>query len=111
MDEQRDRMRLALKKLAFAKSGDVARGGLLRDISSGGAGLQFVNPMGAVEHPFTKDDTVEIIIDGFQSLNAKVVRTEQESIFVAFEINNDQEEMLIAEIMAAANDIVLEERA
>lgn len=51
------------------------------------------------------------MIDGFESLSAKTLRTETKNIFVAFQISNDHEEVLIAEIMTAANEIVLEEKA
>lgn len=109
MDEQRDRLRLALKKLAFAKNDKGARGGLLRDISSSGAGLEFVNPMGTVDQPFLIGDEVEIIVDGFKPLAGKIVRTDEKGIFVHFVLNTADEEMLLAEIMAATNDIAFEE--
>ena len=51
------------------------------------------------------------MIDGFESLSAKTLRTETKNIFVAFQISNDHEEVLIAEIMTVANEIVLEEKA
>jgi len=105
MDEQRDRMRQVLKKLAFAKNAKGARGGLLRDISARGAALDFVNPMGTADHSFDVDDVVEIIIDGFDPMNGRVVRTEETGIFVAFDLNSDEEKALIAEIMLAANEM------
>ena len=51
------------------------------------------------------------MINAFESLSAKTVRTETKNIFVAFQISNYHEEVLIAEIMIAANEIVLEEKA
>lgn len=101
MNEQRDRLRQAIKKLAFVKSGEMARGGLLRDISAAGLGLDFVNPMGKVEHTFCAGDDIEIVIDGFQPLRGHVVRTEMTGIFAAFDLNRMEEKALIAEIMEA----------
>jgi len=105
MKEQRERLRQALKKLAFIKKGEVARGGLLKDISSGGAAFEFVNPMGTVEHPFLKSDDIEIIIDGFEPLNGQVVRTIEKGIFVSFNLDADGEDELISGIMIALNDM------
>ncbi|WP_417382827.1 PilZ domain-containing protein [Gimesia sp.] len=108
MDEQRDRLRQVLKKLAFAKNEKGARGGLLHDISAKGAGLNFVNPMGSVDHAFEVDDMVEVIIDGFPPLNGRVVRTKQEGIFVAFDLDSEAEKSLIADIMIATNQLALD---
>jgi hypothetical protein len=46
--ETRDRIRVDLSKLAFAKMGDIAHGGLLKDISASGVAIEFVLPMGKV---------------------------------------------------------------
>lgn len=109
MTEQRDRLRQVLKKLAFAKNAKGARGGLLRDISARGAALHFVNPLGNADHTFDVDEDVEVIIDGFDPLNGRIVRTESSGIFVAFELNSDEERSLIADIMLASNEIQLTE--
>lgn len=105
MDEQRDRMRQILKKLAFAKNEKGTRGGLLRDISAQGAGLDFVNPMGSVQHDFAIKDPIEVIIDGFEPINGQVVRVHEAGISVAFDLDSEDEKALIAKIMAAANEI------
>ncbi|HJO72058.1 MAG: hypothetical protein QF450_12065 [Rhodospirillales bacterium] len=43
-----------------AKDGDEARGRLLKNISASGCALEFVNPMGKVEHPFKVDQILEL---------------------------------------------------
>ncbi len=108
MDEQRERMRQILKKLAFAKNDKGARGGLLKDISAHGAGMDFVNPTGIVDHDFEVEDSIEIMIDGFDPLNGRIVRIHDEGISVAFDLDSADEKALIASIMAAANDIDVE---
>jgi len=105
MDEQRDRMRQILRKLAFAKNEKGARGGLLKDISAHGAGMEFVNPTGTVDHDFDVEDAIEILIDGFDPIHGRVVRVQDVGISVAFDLNNDDEKVLITQIMAAANEI------
>ncbi len=102
MSEQRGRLRQSIRKLAFAKCGKMARGGLLRDISAAGLGLDFVNPMGKVDHTFSAGDDVEVVIDGFLPLKGHVVRTELAGIFVAFDLSRMEEKTLIAEIMEAS---------
>ncbi len=109
--ETRDRTRVDLTKLAFARKGDIAHGGLLKDISASGLAIEFVIPMGKVENPFKKSDAVEIEIDEIGSLKGKVVRTSDEGIAVQLEIDTEGEEELIALIMAAYNEISAEEDA
>ncbi len=108
MDEQRDRLRQTLKKLAFAKNEKGARGGLLRDISAKGAGMEFVNPTGKVEHKFERGDAIEIMIDGFDPIKGEVARTLETGISVKFNLGNEEEKQLIATIMAVANEIDLD---
>ena len=105
MTEHRDRQRLDLSKLAFAKRGDYARGGLLEDISSSGARLEFVNPVGEVEHSFAAGERVSIEIDGFDSLRGEVTRVSETGIAVRFDPESSDEDELIAEIMAAATGV------
>lgn len=102
MTEHRDRRRLDLAKLAFAKIDNYARGGLLQDISSSGARLEFVNPTGRAEHSFSIGDHVDIEIDGFDSLAGDVTRVSETGIAVHFDNAGNDEDALIAEIMAAA---------
>jgi len=105
MNELRDRQRLDLSKLAFAKDGDNARGGLLQNISSTGASLEFVYPMGKGEHTFSIGGVVDIEIDGFAPLKGEVIRTEETGIAVQFDLDETREDSLIAEIMRVANHI------
>ena len=51
-ENKRQFERIDLSKLAFAKDGEHAHGGLLKDISKGGAFIEFHYPLGRVEHDF-----------------------------------------------------------
>ena len=105
MSELRDRQRLDLSKLAFAKDGDNARCGLLQNISSTGAALEFVYPMGKAEHTFSVGEIVDIYIDSFSTLKGKIIRTHETGIAVEFDIEGKQEEKFIAEIMSVINEV------
>ncbi len=106
-DEKRERLRIDLSKLAFAKDGDAAHGGLLKDISSTGASVEFVYPLGRVEHSFEGGDKIELDIDGMGTLAAEIVRATDKEIAVKF-LNIGEDEM-IAKIMAAENEIPLDD--
>ena len=108
-DESRDRLRVDLSRMAFAKDGDEARGGLLKNISASGCALEFVNPMGKVEHPFKIGQTLELEIDQIGSLQGEVTRITEEGIAVNFKSDTAEDDALIAKIMAAQNEIELGE--
>ena len=109
MKNNRDRERIDLSKLAFAKKGDLAHGGLLKDISASGLFLEFVYPLGKVENPFKEGDSVEVEIDEIGSLKGMIVRSSDEAIALKLDIDTKGEEELIAMIMAAFNEISLDE--
>ena len=108
--EARDRIRVDLSKLAFARKGDIAHGGLLKDISASGLAIEFVLPMGKVENPFKEGNSVEIEIDEIGSLKGKIVRSFDKGIAISLDIDTKDEEELIALIMIAYNEIADEEK-
>ena len=105
--ESRDRERVDLSKLAFAKKGDVAHGGLMKDISASGLSIQFVYPVGKGEKPFDKSDAVELEIDEIGSLKGTGVRSTSEAIAIKLDNDSKGEEELIALIRAAYNALPL----
>ncbi len=107
--EARDRARVDLTKLAFAKNGDIAHGGLLKDISASGVAIEFVYPMGKVENPFKEGDSVEIEIDEIGSLKGTITRSFDKGIAIRLNIDSKDEEELIALIMVAYNELALGE--
>jgi hypothetical protein len=104
-NESRDRERVDLSKLAFAKKGDLAHGGLMKDISASGLSIEFVYPLGKVENPFKKGDALEVEIDDIGSLKGTVVRSTDKAIAIKLDIDSKGEEELIAQIMLAYNDL------
>ncbi len=106
MTEHRDRQRVVISKLAFAKLDNYARGGLLKNISSSGACLEFVYPTGKIEHSFDQGDPVDIEIDGFDSLTGYVKRVSETGIAVEFDEQASDEDQLIAEIMTVTTQVV-----
>ena len=108
-EESRDWLRIDLGKLAFAKMGDIAHGGLLKNISASGLAIEFVYPTGKVENPFKHGDYIEIEIDEIGSLKGTITRSYDKGIAIKLHIDTEDEEELIARIMAAYNDISLDE--
>jgi hypothetical protein len=108
MTEHRDRQRMELRKLAFAKLNDYARGGLLKNISASGACLEFVYPTGEAEHSFLLGVPVEIQIEGFDGLVGNVNRISRTGIAVEFDEDTRNENELIAEIMSNVNKVPLD---
>ena len=103
-DESRDRLRVDLSRMAFAKDGDEARGGLLKNISASGCALEFVNPMGKVEHPYKVGQTLELEIDDIGSLQGEVTRASEKGIAINFKSGSTEDDALIARIMVAQNE-------
>ena len=83
--EHRRQQRVDLTKLAFAKEGEQARGGLIRDISAVGAYIEFQLPMGRVEHHFQIDDKIDLILEDETVLSGRVARTDEIGIAIAFD--------------------------
>ena len=108
-EESRDRLRIDLGKLAFAKMGDIAHGELLKNISASGMAIEFVYPTGKVENPFKHGDYIEIEIDEIGSLKGTITRSYDKGITVRLHIDTEDEEELSAWIMAAYSEIPLDE--
>ena len=88
--------------------GDKAHGGLMKNISASGLAIEFVLPMGKVENPFKHGDYVEIEIDEIGSLKGTITRSYDKGIAIRLHIETEDEEELIALIMAAYNEIPAE---
>jgi hypothetical protein len=95
--------------MAFAKDGDEARGGLLKNISASGCALEFVNPLGKIEHPFKVGQVLELEIDEIGSLQGEVMRITEEGIAVKFKSGSVEDIALVVRIMAAQNEIEIDE--
>jgi len=105
--ENRKTQRVNLSKLAFAKEGEKAHGGLLRDVSESGAFIEFYYPMGRVEHNFNEGDNIELLLDGDITVTGTAVRIEREGIALKFDTTAAEqsaalEALIEAEIAEAA---------
>ena len=100
-DDNRSHDRLDLTRLAFAKEGERAHGGLIQDLSPSGAFIKFTYPLGEVEHDFTTNDRIELVLDDETVLFGHVVRAEASGIAVNFDPENAaQEDFLEAMVVA-----------
>jgi len=77
--------RLDLSKLVFAKEGEAAHGGLIRDISAVGAYVKFYIPLGRVEHDFAVGDTIDLIMEDETVLVGSVARSDPDGIAIDFD--------------------------
>ena len=107
-EEHRDRLRVDLSKLAFAKEGEEARAGLITNLSSSGARIKFVNPMNEVTHPYKNGDNIDLVIDEMTPLTGTVVWMNSDEIAINFNLTSDEEKRLISEIMIEMNEDNLE---
>ena len=100
-NEKRERLRLNLRKLAFAKDTEdgETRGGTLIDISASGAAIELAAPLEGLDNPFTAGDEVEIEIEGMSPLIARVSRVLDKGIAFNFSPGKVAEDQIIAEIM------------
>ena len=74
-NEKRRAARRNLVKLTFIKKDDVALGCLLRDISTTGASVDFINLPGLSKNPFKIGDAVEIVVDDMGTAASALLRT------------------------------------
>ncbi|MBT6094126.1 MAG: PilZ domain-containing protein [Rhodospirillaceae bacterium] len=99
--EHRRHERIDLSKLAFAKEGEQAHGGILRDISVDGAYIEFHYPLGRVEHQFGKGDSIELLLDNEALLKGTAVRINDDGIALEFTDDNDSQRQIIEALVAA----------
>lgn len=102
-EEHRVHTRYPLSRLAFAvgKSDGESHGGVLVNISTGGAMIDLAAPMRQVSHDFEPGMTVDVIIDEFPPLDGDIVRVTEKSIAVSFFPDTVDQKALMAEIMTA----------
>lgn len=99
--EHRDSQRIAVSRLAFARDGDKAHGGLLRDLSRSGAYIEFHYPMGRVEHSFQAGEAIELILDNGMTVTGKAARIDPEGIALEFDAHDTMQAKAIEALIAA----------
>ncbi len=102
-ENNRQYTRYPLSRLAFAtgKGDGETYGGILANISAGGAMINLVMPMRRVSEEFEPGMTVDVTIDDFPPLDGNIIRTTEKSIAVSFFPDTTDQENLMAQIMAA----------
>ncbi len=102
IDNNRTFERFPIARLTFVSSedGKEAHGGVLANISGGGAMVELAEPMRTITHHFEAGMPVNVTIDEFPPLKGTVVRTTEAEICVAFTLDNDEQVLLKDEILA-----------
>ena len=98
---QRQTKRIDISKLAFAKEGGQAHGGLLKDISVAGAYIEFYYPLGRVEHGFEVGDAIELLLDNESLLTGSAVRIHETGIALQFNADNAAQKAILESLIAA----------
>jgi len=104
-DDNRNFSRLAITKLAFAKDGAQARGGLLKDLSTSGAFLEFEYPLGHADHDFNIGDQIELILEDETTLSGTVKRTEDNGVAIYFDRENEELRQFVQAMVEAEWEI------
>jgi hypothetical protein len=101
--DNRNFERFPLARLAFVQSpaSGETYGGVLKNISAGGAMIELTFPMKTVSENFAGGMVVEITIDEFPPVNGNIVRATVDSIAVTFSLDGDHQNDLLSEIMDA----------
>lgn len=99
--ERRTARRFDLSELIFVSSPAETRAGLLRNISRRGAEIEFSDSLGRVTHGFAEDQAVDLMVDGLGELPGTVSRVTDKGVAVAFRLDDQEQEMLRAEIQEA----------
>lgn len=100
--ERRRHPRLTISKQVRAVAGEELREGVTLDISASGAAFE-------LEADFDEDDHVELDIEDLSPLTGTVARSYDEGFAVEFDLDEGDEDRLVAEIMMIHNSILLED--
>lgn len=107
LEEKRDRLRVEMTRSAFVMKEPGSQFAYLLDISAGGARLELDYLVAARPHSFHAGEVVRVLIDGFDPLEALIVRTNEDQLGLRFLVDDREEKRVLAEIMAAVNDLNL----
>ena len=101
VNERRAAKRFDITELIFVSKPGESRAGLLVDVSKRGAGVEFVEPLTHVAHGFEAGDAVNLVIDELGELPGRVTRATARHVAVEFQADDQEQEMLVADIEAA----------
>ena len=100
--DRRRHPRLTISRQVRAIAGEALREGVTLDISASGAALE-------LEAGFDEDDLVELDIEDLSPLTGTIARSYDDGIAVEFDLDEGDEDRLVAEIMMIHNSILLED--
>lgn len=79
----------------------------LMDISASGARMELDYLVATRPHSFKVGDEIQVLIDGFDLIEARVMRATEDELGLMFLVDTEAEKRVLAEIMAALNAINL----
>lgn len=98
--------RYPLPRLAFAvgKEDGESHGGVLINISAGGAMIKLTTPMRRVTHEFEPGMSIDVIIDDFPPLDGDIVRTTESELAISFFPETTDQKNLMDTILNALEE-------
>ena len=107
MEEKRDRLRVELARSSFVMKEPGSQFAFLVDISASGARLALDYLISERPHSFEDGEVVRVLIDGFDPLEARIVRSNDDELGLRFMVENVEEKRVLSEIMVALNALSL----
>jgi len=106
-EHQRERERVPLNRM-FILTGEQEYGGYIHDISAKGMSVGFVSAEDQEHHCFKAGGDITIAIENIGAVSGSVIRVTENGLAVSLNVSGDEEDRLIAEIMAATNKIPMD---
>lgn len=104
--DQRRHPRIAISKSVLATAKDMKATGTVVDISASGVAIELGGDLDA----YLEDDAeIELNIDDMSPLAGYVARSFEEGLAVEFDLNQEEEDQLLAEVMQIHNEMILDD--
>ncbi len=103
--DKRRHARHAISKPARAVAGSRELAGSVTNMSAGGAALQLDSPAEDVD----EDALIDLYIDDMEPLPGHLARTFEDGIAVEFDLDEAEEDRLLAEVMEMRNAMRMED--
>jgi hypothetical protein len=75
------------------------------DISAGGLSIKFGSLDRVDNFPFERGDQVTLDVEELSAVSGSIIRVRNDSVIVRFDLNQQLEDRLLAEIMLTKNEI------
>ncbi len=100
--DQRRHPRVAISKSLRARAANYEGAGSLIDISAGGAAVDLADD---VDFDPSDDIEVELNIEDITPVSGRIARSFEEGFAVTFDLDQEEEDLLLAEVMQIHNDM------